>query len=249
MNKEELIQVYKDTKENCIGILVPESEKHSKSLESKVVPKKGEIIIEPLDTVSALIKYYDLNNVTAVLNMCSSKRLGGGVENGSVAQEECLFRCSNLFTIPNTFYPILSDEYIYTIEASFIKNANYEIMPTITADVITMPAINLNKTHIDNKITKDSANNYNAVMIEKIEKMFDSASFHMCNNLILGAWGCGVFKNDPNVVAGLFNQVIVRKRLLFDKIIFAIINDNNSVANNYEIFKKVIKTDYEKETK
>jgi uncharacterized protein (TIGR02452 family) len=244
MNKEELIQVYQNTKEICADIEVPESIKYSKLFEGSFIPKKGEIIIEPLDTISALIKYFDLDNAIAVLNMASSKRKGGGVENGSVAQEECLFRCSNIFNIPDEFYPILSDEYIYTIDVSFVKNANYELIPTITADVITMPALNRNKTHIDNLENKDSLNNYKPVMTEKIEKMFDGAAFHLCDNIILGAWGCGVFKNDPNVVAELFNEVIAKKRLYFDKIIFAVINDNNSVANNYEIFKKVIKTDY-----
>ena len=59
----------------------------------------------------ALIKYCKCGK-TAVLNMASSKRKGGGVENGSMAQEECLFRCSNLFTIQDNLYPIQKDQYI-----------------------------------------------------------------------------------------------------------------------------------------
>jgi uncharacterized protein (TIGR02452 family) len=107
-----------------------------------------------------------------------------------------------------------------------------------------MPAINLNKTHIDNLQNQDSVLNYEQIMIEKIEKMFDIAAFHLCDNIILGAWGCGVFKNDPKVIAGFFNKVIEKKRMLFDNIVFAVINDNNSVANNYEIFKNTIKTKF-----
>lgn len=253
MNKEQLIQIYQNTKLVCSDVAKPDSAKciqvdyvgdiHSRKME-------GNVIIEPMDTVSALIKYINPENTkgyqksNAVLNMASSKRKGGGVENGSMAQEECLFRCSNLFNIPDSFYPILQKEFIYTRGASFVKNSKYQVIIPVEADVITMPAVNLNKTHQDNLQNQDSVENYEEIMIEKIEKMFDIAAFHMCDNIILGAWGCGVFKNDPKVVAGFFNKVIEKKRMLFDNIVFAVINDNNSVANNYEIFKNTIKTEF-----
>lgn len=244
MNKEELIQVYKNTKEICDDITVPISLKYSSKIErnSFHISKNGNVIVEPLDTVSALIKYG--TQKTAVLNMASSRRKGGGVENGSQAQEECLFRCSNLFMIPDDFYPILSNEFIYTNSATFVKNVNYSTILPLEADVITMPAINLNKTHIDNLKTQDSDENYEQIMIEKIEKMLDVAVLNLCDNIILGAWGCGVFKNEPTIVAGFFNKVIEQKRMFFDNIVFAVINDKNSVANNFEIFSNIIKTDY-----
>ena len=244
MNKEELIEVYKNTKEICSDFSVPVSLKYS----TKILPfsmfftKSGNILVEPTDTVSALIMHG--NRKTAVLNMASSKRKGGGVENGSIAQEECLFRCSNLFMIPDDFYPILSNEFIYTKDATFVKNVSYGTILPIDVDVITMPAINLNKNHIDNLQTKDSVENYEELMTFKIEQILASAIINGCDNIILGAWGCGVFKNDPKVVANLFNKVLENKnfRLQFENIIFAVINDKNSVSNNYQIFKDTIKT-------
>jgi len=247
MDKEQLIQVYEHTKLICSDIAKPDSVKYIQVYYSGELHNrnmKGNVIMEPMDTVSALIKHYSSDKALAVLNMASSRRKGGGVENGSIAQEECLFRCSNLFNIPDSFYPILQKEFIYTRGASFVKNSDYQIIIPIEADVITMPAINLNKTHQDNLQNQDSVENYENIMVEKIEKMFDVAAYHLCDNLILGAWGCGVFKNDPTVVAGFFNKVIEKKRMLFDNIIFAVINDKNSVANNYEIFKNTIKTEF-----
>ncbi len=253
MNNEELIKVYQNTKEICVDIPAPDSVKyigiHYKG-EMHSRKTEGNVIVEPLDTVSALIKYSNRKNTkgfqksNAILNNASSKRPGGGILSGQKAQEESLFRCSNLFHIPNSFYSILSNEFIYTKEAFFVKDVNYKIINPIQADVITMPAVNLNKTHIDNLKTQDSIENYEQVMIEKIEKIFDVAAFHLCDNLILGAWGCGVFKNEPKVVAEFFNKVIEKKRMLFDNIIFAVINDKNSVANNYEIFLNTIKTEF-----
>lgn len=248
MNKEELIKVYEHTKFICSYLTKPDSAKYvqvSYNGENYVRKMSGNVIVEPMDTVSAMMKHFSLDKSVAVLNMASSKRKGGGVENGSIAQEECLFRCSNLFHIPDSFYPILQKEFIYSKNATFVKDSNYQVMvPIENVDVITMPAINLNKTHQDNLQNKDSVENYEQVMIEKIEKMFDVAAFHLCDNIILGAWGCGVFKNDPKTVAGFFDKVIEKKRMLFDNIIFAVINDKNSVANNYEIFKNTIKTEF-----
>lgn len=244
-NKEELIEIYKETKKICSSFPTPYSQKVSwdedtpqAGVDFEVSDKAGNIIVEPLDTVSALIKYHGTGK-TAVLNMASSKRKGGGVENGSVAQEECLFRCSNLFTIPDNFYPIKSDEYIYTNDAIFIRDGNYNTMDPIKADVITIPAINLNRSHIDNldsyKIDEDD---YESWTLDKMFYMINSALISKCDNIILGAWGCGVFKNDPKIISSLFNETLKGGELYkyFNNIVFAIINDRNSTGNNYQSF-------------
>jgi uncharacterized protein (TIGR02452 family) len=243
MNKEKLIEIYQDTQSICETIKVPGSRKHTIPLKDigHVYDKKGIVTVEPLDTVSAVIKYYNQYKRVAVLNMASSKRPGGGVAKGAMAQEECLFRCSNLHTIPSEFYPLKSDEFVYTAWATFVKDNNYEIIEPVMSDVITMPAVNLNKTHIDNVDTKDVVDDYESVMLVKINAMFDIATYFNCETLILGAWGCGVFKNDPKIVAGLFNKVLEKKRMWFNNIVFAVINDHNSVGNNYHIFSENIK--------
>ncbi len=243
MDKEQLIQIYQHTKGLCSDFPIPLSLKHTTKIHVPNIfrEKSGNIIVEPTDTVSALLKYG--HQKTAVLNMASSKRKGGGVENGSMAQEECLFRCSNLFMIPDAYYPIASDEFIYTHDATFVKTVNYSTIVPMDCDVITMPAVNLNKNHIDNKQTQDSVEDYDKIMTFKIEQILSSAIMNKCENIILGAWGCGVFKNDPKVVAELFNKALskVELRLQFENIVFAVINDKNSVANNYEIFLETIK--------
>lgn len=226
----ELIKIYQDTKEMCSGIPSPYSEKRKLEKVYKkgtYSPRQGKIIVEPLDTVSALIKYSPMGR-TAVLNMASEKRKGGGVENGRIAQEECLFRCSNLFTISDSFYPLDPLEYIYTYDATFIKDKYYGLITPIVCDVITMPAINLNKYEYSESLT-----------LLKINGIINSAIENGCDNLILGAWGCGVFGNDPEIIANLFERALYRNDLykFFKNIVFAVINDRNSVGNNYEIFK------------
>jgi hypothetical protein len=53
-----------------------------------------------------------------------------------------------------------------------------------------------------------------------------------------------VFKNDPEKVAQYFKDAIIGEGYgsLYKKIIFAVINDHNSVANNYEIFNTILNT-------
>jgi len=242
--KEELIKIYQDTISNCSSITSPVSEKINWADDDvpqagpdiDVPDRQGNVIVEAMDTVSALVKYSKIGK-TAVLNMASSRRKGGGVENGAMAQEECLFRCSNLFTISNDLYPITSDEYIYTKDATFIKDCNYQPMEHVIVDVITIPAINLNSKHAD---FSNSPEGYESLTLDKMFFMINSALINGCENIILGAWGCGVFKNDPKVISELFKETLEGGDLfkMFNNVVFAVINDRNSVGNNYEVFKK-----------
>jgi uncharacterized protein (TIGR02452 family) len=88
---------------------------------------------------------------------------------------------------------------------------------------------------------KEVEGNYEAIMKKKMNAMLDAAAVNNCKNIIIGAWGCGVFKNDPATVANLFKEVLESKRYFFEKIVFAIINDTNSVGNNYQIFYDTFK--------
>lgn len=247
--KEKLIKIYQDTKDICSSIPVPITEKFN-WIEDDIQGgnnypiKSGNIIVEPMDTVSALIKYSKLGK-TAVLNMASSKRKGGGVENGARAQEEGLFRCSNLFTIPDGLYPIGREEYIYTQDATFVKDFNYQEMTSIKADVITIPAINLNSKSED----KSGLGDYESEYLDRMFYMINSALINGCDNIILGAWGCGVFGNDPKIISELFKETLLGSEdrhtdwipsslcKMFNNVVFAVINDHNSVGSNYEVFK------------
>ena len=50
------------------------------------------------------------------------------------------------------------------------------------------------------------------------------------DSLVLGAWGCGAFRNPPKHIAALFHEIMNEKEFKnkFRKIVFAIIEDQNS---------------------
>jgi uncharacterized protein (TIGR02452 family) len=239
MTKEKLIEVYQDTESICANIPIPQSDKMGILIFGATDKLDCKITVEPMDTISALEKYAPLGK-TAVLNMASSIKKGGGVAKGAMAQEECLFRCSNLFTIPDEYYPLDIDEFIYTHSATFVKSAKFTPI-SIKADVITVAAPNINK---ENKYynPKDFEKfTYEEQINFKLMQMFVSAHCYRCKNIILGAWGCGVFKNDPITIANAFKNALEHNNNLFENIVFAVINDRNSVANNYQIFYDAFK--------
>lgn len=190
-----------------------------------------EIVVINSDSVTQMM--VESENHVAILNMASRKRPGGGVAKGSRAQEESLFRCSNLgLSISNEHYPLKDDELLYTTGATFFKDFYYNDTPdAYVCDVITCAAINLNGLD-------EVPSNYEELTRNKVAAIFDVALYNGADTLILGAWGCGVFKNDPAFIAQLFKEAAIARKKNFLKVIFAIINDHNSVANNYSIFEK-----------
>ena len=238
-----LIDVFQDTLE--ISKNLPNRSQTTRHTTQEIIGPylsvfENNIIVEPLDTVSAIQKWSQVGRVCA-LNMASYKRPGGGVENGARAQEECLFRCSNLFdVVSKDFYPLGDYECLYTQRALFFKDKDYIQIEPIQCDVITLAAINLNdKAKYD---PVQNLYNYENLTREKIRLMLSVPQSWGAQYLILGAWGCGVFKNDPEKIAQYFKDAIIGEGYgsLYKKIIFAVINDHNSVANNYQIFNRIL---------
>ena len=238
-----LINVFQDTLE--ISKNLPNRSQTTRHTTQEIIGPylsefENNIIVEPLDTVSAIQKWSQVGRVCA-LNMASYKRPGGGVENGARAQEECLFRCSNLFdVVSKDFYPLGDYECLYTQRSLFFKDKDYIQIEPIQCDVITLAAINLNdKAKYD---PVQNLYNYENLTREKIRLMLSVPQSWGAQYLILGAWGCGVFKNDPEKIAQYFKDAIIGEGYgsLYKKIIFAVINDHNSVANNYQIFNRIL---------
>ena len=263
---KDLIQVFKDTKE--ISNKIPNTSVTTKhgiddilmfvAIGNTVGRKKeikNNVTVENSDTVSSLVEW-SKKGKTCILNMASFKRPGGGVENGARAQEECLFRCSNLFNVVSKeHYPL--DECtntgevnyaLYTNNAKFFKDFNYDWMDPVECDVVTIAAINLNSNaRYDPILTAVngglSSNGYESKTKEKIRLMLSLAHTNGAKNIILGAWGCGVFNNDPVKMSKFFKEVLIDETYstLFDNVVFAIINDHNSVGNNFDIFNDTFK--------
>ena len=233
-----LVSVFQDTLENSKNLKDSTTSKHTfdETNPPRLTMFKDVISVINTDSVSAVVEYSKLGK-TCVLNMASYKRPGGGVYNGARAQEECLFRCSNLIhVVPTSLYPLEVNEALYTKEAIFFKDKDYEYMEPVVCDVITIAAINLNENAKYDPV--QNITEYRKITKDKIRLMVSLAAQNGVRNLVLGAWGCGVFNNDPTTMSQYFGEVLVGEgySVDFDNIVFAIINDHNSVGNNFDIF-------------
>lgn len=246
MNKNELISCFQDTlKRAHSGSL---NEKTAESCRTNKIYKEGfvsnvprrnehsGVIVECGTTFAAAMKYLHIGK-TVVLNFANPENPGGGVQYGAMAQEECLCRSSNLYpclcdanvfydyyeyhrNLKNTFY---SDRLIYTKKITVFKDDNDipQILPEymwFTVDVITCAAP---------YIAKRKYTNSTALLLlfkSRIRNIFEAARDNNADVIILGAFGCGAFKNPPLIVAEAFRQVICEQDYFkcFRKIVFAI---------------------------
>ena len=205
-------------------------------LSKEVSPK---FLTEDLDSVSAIFKHH--SNKIAVLNFASFKNPGGKFLNGARAQEECLCHESNLYNIlsqfQDSFYTpnlkclnrsLYQNKALYSKDVLFLHN-NQEIK----CDVITCAAPNYKAAHRYQRITPQE----NIVTLEsRIKFIINISEEQQVETLILGAFGCGVFGQDPRNVAILFRDYL-EKTCYIRNVIFAIPNSNRD--SNYAIFKRI----------
>ena len=202
----------------------------------------------------------------AVHNFASASNPGGGVVRGANAQEECLCRCSGLYFSLNTqkmwdgFYgphrqahdPIHNDDIIFTPGVTVFKTdtASPKLMPEsdwYDVDVITCAAPNLrdNPSNQYNSgdgsksvAMKDSA--LLALHEKRLRRMLEVALSEDCDTIILGAFGCGAFMNNPEVVALANKNVIGDYLHAFKNIEYAVYCSPYD-EQNYRIFDRVLK--------
>ncbi|MCP4440307.1 MAG: TIGR02452 family protein [Aureispira sp.] len=180
------------------------------------------------------------------LNFASAKNPGGGFLGGSQAQEESLARASTLYpTLTQFMEPmymfhrkygtcLYSHRMIYSPEVAVFRDDfdNLLDQPYYTA-FITAPAVNAGCIRSNEpKKTKK----IEPTMLERVEAVLATAYTQGHEVLVLGAWGCGVFRNNPTDIASYFAQFLRNGGLYagaFRKIVFAVLDN----SKKEEIFK------------
>jgi len=169
------------------------------------------------------------------LNFASHKRPGGGYKSVQdlkmiiKTQEEDLFRRSNLPEIMDTpeirkHYPLMGVTGLYC-EATVSKDKLLNPIEPFNVGIVTVPAV-VNPQIEDLELVENKA-----------RLIFDIAAEHGHKTLILGAWGCGIFNNDPYGIANLF--LTLSKEYKFDKIIFAV---PGKESVNHKVFQDAVES-------
>ena len=170
------------------------------------------------------------------LNFASAKNAGGGFLGGAQAQEESIARASGLYPClltADVYYKtnrsmrscMYSDYMIYSPSVPIFKNEmGWSLDELVCASVITAPAVNAG-------VVRQREPNHipliEPTMKRRIEKVLAISLINGHDTIVLGAWGCGVFRNDPDEMAKYFKEVIETKfKDVFKKIVFAVYSRN-----------------------
>lgn len=198
-------------------------------------------------TQAAAIRLGNLGKQDIVaLNFASARNQGGGFLSGAMAQEEALCRNSGLYPCLKSkplFYNanILCDDcyytdgIIYSPHVPFFRDEhNLLIDNPFTLSIVTAPAPNLNAAKdVDDDLL-------DAKFASRTTRILEVAAAHGHKTLILGAWGCGAFGNDPTKVANYFSDAL-QAVPMFEHVCFAVY-DTRTPPHLFEAFDEVFVT-------
>jgi uncharacterized protein (TIGR02452 family) len=191
-----------------------------------------QITVTPESTLEAMQRLTTTGLQTAALNFASARNPGGGFLRGAQAQEESLARSSGLYACLQQapdFYQHhrhhtdlrYSHRMIYSPNVPFFKNdaGNLLELP-YSASIITSAAPNYGALEQQQPQHLPSVPN---VLAARAELVLRLAAHHQHKHLVLGAWGCGVFKNPPALVASVFLELLNGGFAnVFESVVFAV---------------------------
>ncbi|MFI7407556.1 TIGR02452 family protein [Streptomyces sp. NPDC049627] len=177
-----------------------------------------------------------LGDGTAVLNFASARNPGGGYLNGAQAQEEALCRASALYACllqARAFYdhhrahrdPFYTDRVIHSPGVPVFRDDRGRLLDEpCTPGFLTAAAPNAG---VVRRTAPQRAPELPRTLATRAERVLETAAAHGYRRLVLGAWGCGVFQNDPAQVAGAFRGLLGpggRFASAFEHVVFGILD-------------------------
>jgi uncharacterized protein (TIGR02452 family) len=200
----------------------------------------------------------------AVLNLADAYHACGMYNSGSGAQEESLCRASTLSLTLYQYYNkmwagkagvTLRPEPAYPMDIHFGGIYSHDV--TVFRDngqtgfalreepfptsIISVAALNFRVGHKTNNLEYASADGGftpegRQVMFDKIRTIYRIALLNGHDSLVLGAFGCGVFRLKPELVAAYFNDVLQEEEFhgKFHTVVFAMLEGKGSSRKKVE---------------
>lgn len=218
------------------------------------------VMVEANDCLKAAERLVSEGYNPALLNFASAGHPGGGVETGARAQEETICRRSTLvrsiYSFSKTYaaryhfdcaqgerYPIVSPfSAVYSPSVTVFREGLECTMmeQAFNVAVITCAALNLGGKY-SIRLTPEGHMPQEAIDItrNKIRTIFRIGLLYGHDSLVLGAFGCGAFRNPPEEMARLFHEVMEEPEFKdrYRLITFSIIDDHNARNANLAAFR------------
>lgn len=213
-----------------------------------------------VEAIRMCAKYPNVGKLAA-LNFASYTNPGGKFLEGSRAQEESLCHesflynvlfCSEYHYVKNrrernhglyTNTALYSPNVIFmgtTSDINTDKYRQYDNIDEVKCDIITCAAPN-RRLAVDCNGVPNTENIY--ACFSRIKFILDIAVANKVDTLILGAFGCGVFEQSPDLIAGIFNKYLKGVEGVpgiysdkFKKVIFAVPSDNHKNFKNFSVY-------------
>ncbi|MFY1687708.1 TIGR02452 family protein [Plantactinospora sp. WMMB782] len=209
-------------------------------------PLAGPPTVEVTDE-SSLAACRRLDGDRACLVFASARNPGGGFLNGAQAQEESIARASALYPClraARDFYlahradPYLgySDRVVHSPAVPVFRDDRGTPLPApYPVSFLTSAAPNLAAMR---RNQPDRLGDVPAILRRRAARVLAVAAGYGHRQLVLGAWGCGVFGNDPATVAEAFAGAL-RASPWFERVVFAVLDREHgtpTLAAFHEVF-------------
>lgn len=238
------ISVTQKASEEQSFLINPEQERKpadiSIPLDSSLTPSYR-VVNQP--TVQTILEMNRDGKSPAVLNFASAKRPGGAFLAGGMAQEESLAASSGLYNTllrHPTYYSanrkcgtaMYTNHAIYSPGVVFFRDSDFKLLKTpVTASVLTLPAVNIGQVRIKHEnvaLAKE-------IMKSRMRFCLSIFAERKDKYLILGAYGCGVFRNDPAEVAAWWRELLQQDGYgqFFQEIVFAVLDKSSDTIKHF----------------
>lgn len=195
--------------------------------------------VENLSTVDEIRKLaQEGREHIGVLNFASAKNPGGGFINGAMAQEESLAASSTLYrtlTVHEEYYRenraqrsmMYTNYAIYSPDVVFFRDGRFQLVEKpFKASVLTLPAVNMGQVLLKGEDGAEAER----VMRRRMKLALAIFARQGARNLVLGAYGCGVFRNDPKKIAAWWKELLEDEGMgqYFDFIFHAVLDQSKN---------------------
>lgn len=204
------------------------TEEKSKLINAKLMMNEKELEQLSKACGKTITSAYKIHMDTAEPEICFKGRkiiveVKLGSDNGTTTQEVELNSDDGSYVDlpPNQIFPFHE-----------LRSAAVDLSQGFVVDEITNKKIFVKDEEFSEWFEKET--------LRRIEAQLDTALLNGIRNLVLGAFGCGEFKNNPEVVAKLYKEAIEKRADQFDHIVFAIYNSGRNARKNFAPFYKAL---------
>ena len=194
-----------------------------------------EMTVLNVDSTEAVLQY----PMAALLNFASYRHAGGGFVTGAWAQEEAICHDSTLYNVLREFENFYAENErtlnrsVYTDRAVFSPKIIFERGgKTAECGVITCAAPNFSAAKGRGVTERENA----AAVKQRIDFVISIAEENGVDTVILGAWGCGVFGQDPKLMARAFKERLTTSSI--KRAVFAIPGNNPNYTGFKDVFSR-----------